>query len=612
MLCGCCFFVLGSSALSQSASRQVPTPDAALSPIISRYEAWRGGDAFRNLHLLHSSGHLATSGLSGTIDVWSTPGGDVHQEVDLGAFKQKTIVNHGQGWSTALSGQVQKLSDAETADTSHEGERLFDGIWHGADGAALTARPSEEIQSHRVDVIRVSFPDATTYDYRFDPSDGSLLSIRSSVNGRVLTTSFDEWRLIDGVRVPFADHVSGDSPTDAATTEVVSVQVNPPLSKTLFAEPAGKSTGLFAANSESSGWLPFEFFNGTRIFIPATINGLDVKVMLDSGASSTVVDRAFAEKAGLKPEGAMTGEGTGGSAAVAMLNGVTLKLGTLTLTGQTMVATDLSAVQQRLGHPLPVILGNEIFQDAVVDIDFEHHRICFRNPALFHAPAEAHAVPAHMEDQIHIITASVEGRPASLEFDLGNNSPLLLYPRFWDKPEFLAGRPTSTTLTGGFGGSHTQQIAMVRSVVLGGSGFSAIPATFQDGQSASARAGRLDGNIGMPLLSRFHLIVDFPHNRVLFAPPVDTETPFLINRTGLTLQPVPAGVKVLYVAPQSPASKAGMEPEDVIVAVDGVHFVGETGTGGPQDRWRFGAPGDVHQLGLSDGRSVKLVLAQYF
>ncbi len=85
----------------------------------------------------------------------------------------------------------------------------------------------------------------------------------------------------------------------------------------------------FAPGKTSSGWLPFEFVAGTRIFIAATINGRPVLAMLDSGASSTVLDRRFATSLGLTPKGDLTGEGAGGSTPYGIVHGVDLKLGDL-------------------------------------------------------------------------------------------------------------------------------------------------------------------------------------------------------------------------------------------------------------------------------------------
>jgi membrane-associated protease RseP (regulator of RpoE activity) len=139
-----------------------------------------------------------------------------------------------------------------------------------------------------------------------------------------------------------------------------------------------------------------------------------------------------------------------------------------------------------------------------------------------------------------------------------------------------------------------------------------LPVALEGRQSVAARSGRVDGNVGMPILSRFHLIVDFPDGRVLFAPPVDVDTAFDVNHTGLTLQPGDHGVKVLYVAPNSPAAAAGLKVNDVIVSVDGVSTSARPTDGRRKNAWLNDAPGKILSLRLSDGESKTLILGRYF
>jgi hypothetical protein len=374
-----------------------------------------------------------------------------------------------------------------------------------------------------------------------------------------------------------------------------------------FAPSASSLT--FAAGKASSGWIPFEYVAGTRIFVPATINGLPVLAMIDSGASSTVLDRRFASRLGLKPKGNLTGEGAGGSTSYGILQGVTLKLGDLSWNGGSAVTIDLSAVEKQVGHPLPIILGGELFRDAVVEIDFKARRIAFRDPVSYRSPLNARAVPLTPAGEIQAIFARVEGRDARLQFDLGNAGAIDLFPRFWARPGFARHRRTSTTLAGGVGGMSVQKVTMIRAVDLGGTTFRQLPARLEDRQPPlDARSGLLDGNIGMGVLNRFHLIVDFPHHRVLFAPPVDAAAPFRVNRAGLTLQPGLRGSKVLHVAPDSPAAIAGVTVGSVIVAIDGISAASD-GTSGA---WQYGPVGRTVRLLLADGRLKAVTLARYF
>lgn len=365
----------------------------------------------------------------------------------------------------------------------------------------------------------------------------------------------------------------------------------------------------FANGAASSGWLPFEFFGETRIFVTARVNGRPTQVMLDSGASSTVLDRRFAASLGLVAKGDLVGEGGGGSASYSELHGVTLTLGDLSLTTDAAVALDLAPVETQVGHPLPVVLGGEVFRDLVVDIDFKGRRIAFRDPARFRAPQGAQLAAMTPSGENQAIVAIVDGRPAKLLFDLGNASALALFPRFWDKPAFIANRSVSATMAGGWGGMGVDGLTMVHSVTLGGARFRNLPARLEGLRSADARGGELDGNLGMPVLSRFHLVIDFGRHRVYFAPPIDTARAFAVNHAGLTLQPGAQGAKILFVAAHSPAEAAGLSVGDVIVAVDGSEGGGQ---GARQSAWLFEPVGKTLRIHLADGRVRTLKTARYF
>ncbi|MGI4876749.1 MAG: aspartyl protease family protein [Janthinobacterium lividum] len=382
------------------------------------------------------------------------------------------------------------------------------------------------------------------------------------------------------------------------------------------APPAGSTDGgvtdpslrlKFTRGTTSSGWLPFEYFAGNRVFVPIKINGRAVLALLDSGASETVIDTSFARAAGLTPKGKLTGQGEAGSTTYGTVEGVDIKLGDAHWSGGTPVAIDLAAVARQLGHPVPVILGGEIFKASVVDLDFGAHRIAFRRPFSYAAPVGAHEVPLTAAGEIRAITATVEGRPATLVFDLGNAGAIDLYPRFWEQSAFKA-RKTSTVLVGGVGGMSVQKTALLGDISLGSGRFQSVPARLENSQySQNARCGKLDGNIGMGILSRFRLIVDFPGNKVLFARPIDTDTLFPVNHAGVTLRPGEGTATVLYIAPGSPADRAGLKAGAKIDSVDG-----QPVAAGKSGDWQFGPVGKVIRLHLTNGEEKDVVLARYF
>jgi len=388
----------------------------------------------------------------------------------------------------------------------------------------------------------------------------------------------------------------------------------------LFAHPAAASASEdqttatvsarrspFRAGVVSSGWIPFEFFRDSRIFIPAEIDGVPTRVMLDSGASQTVIDAKFVKTLQIKAGDHFTGHGAGGSADVTQLHGVNIRLGAITFRDTAAVGIDLAAVEQQLGHALPVVLGGDAFDQCVVDIDFSRHRIAFRNPGTFTPPADAKAVAVTKAAENFAIQATVEGRNVSLVFDIGNASALNLSPEVWGNPSFLGTRTVSTTKNGGLGGMHVYKLATIKNLDVGGAHFADVPTVLWGEQKDEGA----DGNIGMPILRRFRLLVDLPHKRVLFAGPVDTDSPFEVNHTGLTLAPDPAGQKVLYVAPGSPAEAAGLKAGDLIVTIDGMKVdAWEARAGLPS--WVDAAPGRQVRVGLPEGAERSLTFGKYF
>jgi hypothetical protein len=138
--------------------------------------------------------------------------------------------------------------------------------------------------------------------------------------------------------------------------------------------------------------------------------------------------------------------------------------------------------------------------------------------------------------------------------DLGNAGGLLLDRDFADHYRLLAGRKLSTELGVGADGPRVEIQASLDGVALGGLRLNGVPAVATAGLSSRAPA-----NVGLQLLSRFHLVIDFAGDRIWMTPYADAATrPFRKNRTGLMLTPDGAGKLVVdHVAKGSPAEAGG-------------------------------------------------------
>ena len=121
----------------------------------------------------------------------------------------------------------------------------------------------------------------------------------------------------------------------------------------------------------------------------------------------------------------------------------------------------------------------------------------------------------------------------------------------------------------------------------------------------------ITGGVGLPLLARFRLIVDYSHDRLYAVPDYAAiKKPIERDRIGLVLDKKSTdSFVVAFVAPNSPAEAAGFKKGEKIALIDGK----------PLSSWSLQAiiafqmaeVGSVHSLTMPDG-TVRRIKAQDF
>jgi len=353
-------------------------------------------------------------------------------------------------------------------------------------------------------------------------------------------------------------------------------------------------TAATKTDSASSGWIPFTTYTNLGIDLPVRVNGHEAMAWLWGGPTS--IDKGFAQSIGLAapagPDGAVAG--------------LEIQLGGLTLHDASAKPDDLQAQAYApiIGGPLVFRLGEEVFNRLAVDIDFAGHRVAFRDPQTLSKPSGAVEVPLVERDGERVVPLSVDGAPAApFELELGNmNGPLLVTPAFADAHRLLQGRSTSKRLSGPF----SETVVSVDHLSFAGVDFPHAPiALIPDTQLPPAS---IAGGVGLPLLSKFRLVIDYSRNRLYAAPdPASVRTPIAKDRIGLALGRKDADFAVAFVAPHSPAEAAGFKAGERIRLIDGK----------PLDAWPRSAivgfpmteAGTVHTFTMADAsiRRVKAV-----
>lgn len=574
--------------------------------------AWRGGTRLESLSSIHARGSMKAMGLDGTIERWSTAGGFEREDRDLTVLKVSEGNGPDGGWSRGPAGQVDRMSPSARLALVEDAGIDFGRALRKAPGVKL-ADGGDEIRAGRTwRVLRVTYLSGSVYDLLIDGMSGELEGERVSRNGRSVFVDLSDWRMIEGVRVAFREDASGTAPGQARHFAYSTVELNAETPRELLARPAPRKIATFEAGRRSTGPLPIEIFDGRRIFVDAEVGGRMVSAMIDSGAASSVLDTAFAGRTGVRSSGAGSAIGAAGTAAVAIGSAGDVKLGSLTLQALPFAVMDLTGVSMQLGRPLQMVIGRDLFDQLVVTLDARNRTITLSDPGGFAPEKRAIAVPLTAEGPLRILDVALDGvSRARLHFDLGNGTPLVLYPGFRPSAGIRQGRLISQTLVGGVGGSVVADTVAVRSLGFGGVVFHDVPAILMPTTGGAGDTDLVDGNLGFPILSRFRMSIDYSHDRMWLTPSADAAaTPFERDRSGLGLQAGPEGLTVKLVASRSPGSATTLHVGDVIVRIDG-SLVGPNYASSGLSKWRFGPVGRIVTLTLKDGSTKTLTLRDF-
>lgn len=316
--------------------------------------------------------------------------------------------------------------------------------------------------------------------------------------------------------------------------------------------PSGKVT------VPAEGGLTFEMkVNGKGPF----------KTVFDTGAVN-IISANFATQLGLRVEEQSADMGAiGGSVKAKTAHIDTLGIGDLVVKDQNFFVIDLPADQ---GIP-QLLIGWEFLQTFVVRMDFQRNELTFIDLSHF-VKGQGAAVPLILNKHGNgiYLDARVDGVPGRFLLDSGNEIGFFLNAPFVQ--QYHLRRELNATLRGwngkGMGGDSPEVwFARLHSLDLGGIVLRDPVVRLQTGNDRYVQ--KLAGNIGQSTLKHFTVTVDCPHSVMYLDKAPDWNAREIFNRAGLIYDEQTAGDEVKTVFPGGPAQVAGLQPGDLITAIDG-------------------------------------------
>lgn len=365
---------------------------------------------------------------------------------------------------------------------------------------------------------------------------------------------------------------------------------------------------MFEGKRHTTSWVKFEMPDNQRIVLAVKINGMPAHVMLDSGVGTSALSQELAMKLGLRATGSLNSYGFTGQVNSQISEGVQISIEEMTINTPRIAIFDLTKLPLFSPHPVVGLLGKDIFDNVIVDVDFENQQIAFRDATGREPFTGATEVGLGRGDfDRRTLSISIEKRPPiEALLDLGADRGLYLSPRYVAEQQVFEGKKTSTSVSIGVEGSGTTQVAVVDNLTAGGVTFRNVPIEVPSTWSFSVPAV-----VGFPVLRRLRITFDFPHDRLAMLPNrLAMNQPFRKDRAGLGVKRVDNTFHIMHISPSSPAEAAGLKVGDVIVGVNGKPLDDQYF----RTRTREGSkpPGTVTEFTLSTGAVITITLADYF
>jgi len=608
--------IAGLSGATAAAAQQGSAPAAErraraareAERLLDLHLAWRGGrEALRSLTFLERRGDIDIGGNAGMFRAVGARDGWLRYDVKLDGVQQVEAVTPHGGWRW-VNGELSDLPIERIEAFRSSIDEMFGRHLLLERGYTARYLGNESKDGESFEVLSLSNGEGQI-DLFLDGADGSLDWTREPEDGGVAWTHLQDWRFVDGVRFAFRSDRRPDEPSRRQLTEWKEVIAAGAVNSEEFLRPPARSGTLDfdAAVAE----IPFDLYLDGYIQIDGGVRDRDVRVMLDSGAGITVLDRAFARSIGLLLRDAGTIQGIAGEEQLFLADGVDISIPGVTLRDATVAVLDLSEIADKMGRSFEVILGIELFTRALVTIDYPGHRLFIAPPRDYEPPVGASSVRMLSRAGIPAIACRFEALPETLcDVDTGSNSTVDIVAQYVDAYDMLAQRAVvSRVATGGVGGMIETPVSTLRDFSFAGVSVGPSPANFMADAVGSLNTEEIAGNIGAAVLRQFVLVFDYPGMRFHVIPPARLE-PVRRDRSGLQSTFRGDHLEVFFVAPGSPAEAAGLRAGQRISAIDGHHIGLDYLEGG--FRWSYGEAGTEVVLIDDLGREHRVVLADYF
>ncbi len=553
-------------------------------------------------------------GIPGTVEEWVTATGDYRRAADRKFDQTETV----------LTGHVAARRDWNGFVRNLRGKELERWRTAAFESAVIAFGPPQRIREAAVSqseddklyLLRVTPPGGAPMTWYVDPQTWlPVKSVRPGEDSEIATI-YEDWGRTSGVTTPQHARVS-ETEMPEYRWKRTGLRIETDAAVRRFEPPKpGCPDARLDANAP-----PVHFnFESSHIILKVRVNGREpIGFILDTGADQNVIHTRRLADFGLTTYAKSATTGGGGTAEYDYAEGATFTLPGVELRRQHVAVLDQSGLERALGMPLGGILGYDFISRFVVEIDYDTKLITFHDPRTWKYPGGGVSVPVTFDAGIPFAdgTISVPTKPAIPAYfilDFGAAETMTLTSAFVKTNDLvrLAGTNARVNRPAGLENQFFAQNNVrghIDRLALGGLTVESIPVNMSVNTQGAYSSANFSGTVGEGIYRRYHVFLDYAHERMIFEPTPEAAKPFPERQTyGLSLLASGPDLHTLTVSavrPGSPAEADGFKEGDRIAAIDG-QPAAEVTLGELRDR--LSRQGERHHLEIARGNE-ELALA---
>lgn len=316
------------------------------------------------------------------------------------------------------------------------------------------------------------------------------------------------------------------------------------------------------------------YFVRNLIFLPVRVNGSRTFLFqLDSAAATSSIDPEQAARLGVKLQSAHSSAGSSDASA----RDVLLELPGLQIPTSSLPEVSRQKIAEQTGQPSLGVLGQDFFDRIVITVDYARQTVQLYDPSVFTYSGTGKSFPLSFAGDVPLLRAKAEisGHKtvdADFVLDTGLDSAIVFYRAFTDSERISAAHfKTAPASYPEIDDGAKILLGRLKGFQIGAYSVETPIAVFSQSGAGAIADKKVAGAIGANFLRRFTVIFDFPHQRVILEPNLQFNHSVDEDMSGLSLIAKGSNLKtfeVVRVQPGTPAADAGIQPSDVIAAVD--------------------------------------------